>query len=79
MILRRSSSIEALAKANVAAIGFDVLFSEKDPPSDDLKACARAPIAPTCQEQADGDLAFAHAISHPTAFCMGGDPCWEGR
>ena len=59
--------VEALAKANVAAIGFDVLFSEKDPPSDDLKACAqgahRADEESRCQERADGDLAFAHAIT----------------
>ena len=59
--------VEALAKANVAAIGFDVLFSEKDQPSDDLKACAqgahRADEESHCQERADGDLAFAHAIT----------------
>ena len=59
--------VEALAKANVAAVGFDVLFSEKDRPSDDLKACAqgahRADEESHCQERADGDLAFAHAIT----------------
>jgi adenylate cyclase len=59
--------VEALAKAHVAAIGFDVLVSEKDPPSDDLKACAqgahRADEESRCQERADGDLAFAHAIT----------------
>jgi len=36
--------VEALAKANVAAIGFDVLFSEKDRPSDDTKACAQGAV-----------------------------------
>ena len=59
--------VEALAKANVAAVGFDVLFSEKDQPSDDLKGCAqgahRADDELRCQERADGDLAFAHAIA----------------
>ena len=59
--------VEALAKANVAAVGFDVLFSEKDQPSDDLKACAqgahRADEESRCEERADGDLAFAHAIT----------------
>ncbi len=60
--------VEALAKANVAAIGFDVLFSEKDRPSDDTKACAqgavhRADEASHCEERADPDVAFAHAIA----------------
>ncbi len=32
--------VEALAKANVAAIGFDFLFSETDRPTGDLRACA---------------------------------------
>ena len=32
--------VETLAKAGVAAIGLDVLFSEKDRPSGDVKACA---------------------------------------
>ena len=55
--------VEALAKANVAAIGFDVLFSEKDRPSDDMKACAqgavhRADDSERCKERADSDLAF---------------------
>ena len=62
-----ASLVEALAKANVAAVGFDVLFSEKDRASDDLKACAqgahRADEESRCQERADGDLAFAHAIT----------------
>jgi adenylate cyclase len=62
-----ASLVEALVKANVAAVGFDVLFSEKDRPSDDLKACAqgahRADEEAHCQERADGDLAFAHAIA----------------
>ncbi|HTR14586.1 MAG TPA: adenylate/guanylate cyclase domain-containing protein [Roseiarcus sp.] len=58
--------VDTLAKAKVAAIGFDVLFSEKDRPSDQLKACAgavhRADAAERCAEWADGDIAFAHAI-----------------
>ena len=59
---------EALAKANVAAVAFDVLFSEKDQPSEDQKACAEATVhsadqGERCQERADGDVAFAHAIS----------------
>ena len=62
-----ASLVEALAKANVAAVGFDVLFSEKDRPSEDLKACAqgahRADEESHCEERADGDLAFAHAIT----------------
>ena len=63
-----ASLVEALAKANVAAVGFDVLFSEKDQPSEDQKACAEATVhsadqAARCEERADGDVAFAHAIS----------------
>ena len=63
-----ASLVDALAKANVAAIGFDVLFSEKDQPSEDEKACAQATAhsadqAARCEERADGDVAFAHAIS----------------
>jgi len=63
-----ASLVDALAKANVAAIGFDVLFSEKDQPSEDLKACASATArsadqAAHCEERADGDVAFANAIS----------------
>ena len=60
--------VETLAKANVAAIGFDVLFSEKDRPSADAKACLEGPVhsadaAARCQERADGDVAFAHAVA----------------
>ena len=60
--------VETLTKANVAAIGFDVLFSEKDRPSDDMKACAqgavhRADDTSRCEERADGDIAFANAIA----------------
>jgi adenylate cyclase len=60
--------VDALAKANAAAVGFDVLFSEKDQPSEDEKACAQATAhsadqAAHCEERADGDVAFAHAIS----------------
>src|SRR5271169_2431360 len=63
-----ASLVDALAKANVAAIGFDVLFSEKDQPSEDLKACASATAhsadqAAHCEERADGDVAFANSIS----------------
>ena len=63
-----ASLVEVLAKANVAAIGFDVLFSEKDQPSEDQKACAGQPVHSAdqtahCEERADGDVAFAHAIS----------------
>src|SRR5947209_3268664 len=59
--------VEALAKANVAAIGFDVLFSEKDRLTEDPKFCARggrsADEVERCEEAADGDVAFAHAIA----------------
>ena len=63
-----ASLVDALAKANVAAIGFDVLFSEKDQPSEDQKACASATAhsadqAAHCEERADGDVAFANSIS----------------
>jgi adenylate cyclase len=63
-----ASLVDALAKANVAAIGFDVLFSEKDQPNEDQKACADQPAhsadqAAHCEERADGDVAFAHAIT----------------
>jgi adenylate cyclase len=59
--------VEALTKANVAAIGFDILFSEKDQLSGDVKACgqgsgARADETSKCEERVDGDVAFAHAI-----------------
>ena len=60
--------VDRLAKANVAAIGFDVLFSEKDRPSGNLNACARGAVhsadeVSRCEESADGDVAFAHAIA----------------
>ena len=60
--------VETLAKAGVAAIGFDVLFSEKDRPSGDVKACAAgaprsADATSRCLERADGDVAFAHAMA----------------
>jgi adenylate cyclase len=60
--------VEALAKVKVAAIGFDILFSEKDQPSKDQEACAGATArgadqAAHCEERADGDVAFAHAIT----------------
>ena len=63
-----ASLVDALAKANVAAIGFDVLFSEKDQPSQAQAACADQPAhsadqAAHCEEPADGDVAFAHAIT----------------
>jgi adenylate cyclase len=63
-----ASLVDALTKANAAAVGFDVLFSEKDQPSEDEKACAQATAhsadqAAHCEERADGDVAFAHAIS----------------
>ena len=61
--------VDALVKANVAAIGFDVLFSEKDRPGGDAKACAQgapsADQAARCEERADGDITFAHAIAGP--------------
>ena len=37
--------VDALAKADVAAIGFDFLFSEKERPSGDMKACAQGAAA----------------------------------
>ena len=59
--------VDTLAKAKVAAIGFDVLFSEKDESSGELKACEdprprRPEEAQRCEERADGDIAFAHAM-----------------
>ncbi len=65
---KMASLEEALAKANVAAVAFDVLFSEKDQPGDDRKACENEAVhsadqAAHCEERADGDVAFAHAIS----------------
>ncbi len=60
--------VDKLVKADVAAIGFDVLFSEKDRPSGNLNACARGAVhsadaVSRCEESADGDVAFAHAIA----------------
>ena len=60
--------VDKLAEAKVAAIGFDVLFSEKDRPIDNVKACVASAIygadaASHCEERADGDVAFAHAIA----------------
>jgi len=59
--------VNRLVAAHVAAIGFDVLFSEKDRPTGDVKACAASAVhsadeASHCEERADGDVAFAHAI-----------------
>ena len=59
--------VEALTKAGAAAIAFDVLFSEKDNPSDEEKACLQRVIRTAdqtarCQERADGDIAFGHAV-----------------
>ena len=59
--------VEALTKAGAAAVAFDVLFSEKDKPTDEEKACLQRVIrtadqAARCQERADGDIAFGHAI-----------------
>ncbi len=59
--------VEALAKAEVAAIGFDFLFSEEDRPSGDRAACApgagrSADAASRCAQGVDGDAAFAQAI-----------------
>ncbi len=59
--------VEALAKANVAAVGFDLLFSERDRASGDLAACAAGPgrsadAAARCEERSDGDAALAQAI-----------------
>ena len=59
--------VDALAKANVAAIGFDFLFSEKDKPNADVATCAagaaRGPeTVSRCQERAGGDAVFAQAL-----------------
>jgi adenylate cyclase len=59
--------VEALAKAKVAAIGFDFLFSERDRANGDLLACAAgrglsADTAARCRERSDGDAALAQAI-----------------
>jgi adenylate cyclase len=60
--------VDRLVKANVAAIGFDVLFSEKDRPIGSPKACAAGVVhsadeTTRCEERVDGDVAFAHAIA----------------
>ncbi len=59
--------VDALAKAGVAGVGFDVLFSEADQSRGDAKACAAGAKSPDeatrCAERADGDIAFAHAIT----------------
>ena len=61
--------VTALAKANVAAIGFDYVFAEPDQGTvGDAAACARgggglgADAASRCAERASGDLALAQAI-----------------
>ena len=60
--------VDALMKAHVAAVGFDVLFSEKDDSGPGDANCA-APDAKganpdaRCEDGADGDLAFARAIA----------------
>jgi adenylate cyclase len=65
-----AAMVEALTKAKVAAIGFDVLFSEEDRPSGPNPGCSDHDGAPGaqpaagCQEHSDGDLAFAHAIAN---------------
>jgi len=60
--------VEALVKANVAAIGFDFLFSEKDRAAGDAGGCAagtdRGPESDSgCRGRVDGDAALAHAIA----------------
>ena len=75
--------VDALAKAGVAGIGFDVLFSEPDQASGDAKACAgggrSADQAMRCAERADGDLAFAHAIKdRPVALGLFLTPTHNG-
>ena len=75
--------VDALAKAGVAGIGFDVLFSEPDQASGDAKACAAggrsADQAMRCAERADGDLAFAHAIKdRPVALGLFLTPTHNG-
>ncbi len=59
--------VEALAKANVAAIGFDFLFSEQDRASAQAGDCASAAdrgadAVAHCQERGSGDTALAHSI-----------------
>ena len=58
--------VGALVKANVAAIGFDYLFSEKERPNAG-DACAKttgrnADALSRCEERESGDAAFAQAI-----------------
>ena len=66
--------VEALAKANVAAVGFDFLFSEKDRPNVEQAACAKAAskgadAAARCEGRANGDAAFAQTIQgYPVAL-----------
>ena len=60
--------VDALTKANVAAIGFDVLFSEKDDSGPTGAGCAVRDVKSAgenahCDDGADGDLAFARAIA----------------
>ncbi len=61
--------VDALVKADVAAISFDVLFSEEERSSANNVGCSPHPGAATaqdagCEERADGDLAFARAIAN---------------
>ena len=68
--------VEKLVKANVAAIGFDILFSESDQPTADLKANAAGAVhsaveASRREESADGDVVFARAIAdHPVVLAV---------
>ncbi len=56
--------VDNLSKAKVAAIGFDVLFSENERSSEDMKACAKSAVhSADCEQRADGDVTFAHAIA----------------
>ena len=67
---RMATIVDALAKANVAAIGFNVLFSEKersvDPPgAGGIFQVASQPAGVAVETDApdDGDAAFANAIA----------------
>jgi adenylate cyclase len=57
--------VEALVKANVAAIGFDFVFPEKDQLAGDVAGCAgghSADSASRCEGRLDSDAAFAQAV-----------------
>jgi adenylate cyclase len=60
---RIAAMVDRLMKAQVAAIGFDVLFSEQEEPSDGEAGCSAASVAEeSCQGH--GDAALVQAIAN---------------